>query len=104
MSAEEPLALIEYTCERCQRGFVRPRLSQHLGFAGEFHVLCMGLGRTLRYQKSLATTCGEARQQLLVKADDDAYQSFVRGVRFCPECRQFVCHECWWAYPAFVDT
>jgi hypothetical protein len=35
------------------------------------------------------------RRQLLSKMDDEAYQSFVQSFRFCHECRQFVCNECW---------
>jgi hypothetical protein len=32
---------------------------------------------------------------MLAKMDDDAYQSFVQSFKFCHECRQFVCSECW---------
>ena len=68
---EDPPALIRFDCERCKRGYVPPRLGQQIGLVGA------------------------ARPRLLVRADDDAYREFVQSVHFCPQCRQFVCHECW---------
>ena len=55
----------------------------------------MGVGRTARYHEGVGAAYDSARRQLLGKMDDEAYQSFVQSFRFCHECRQFVCNECW---------
>jgi hypothetical protein len=55
----------------------------------------MAFSRTLRFHEGLGSTYDGARRQMLAKMDDDAYQSFVQSFKFCHECRQFVCSECW---------
>jgi hypothetical protein len=55
----------------------------------------MALNRTIRFHEGLGSTYDGARRQMLAKMDDDAYQSFVQSFKFCHECRQFVCSECW---------
>jgi hypothetical protein len=94
MSQERP-ALIQYACERCKKELVLPPSSRHLGLSGKFYAFWVGLGRTFRYHEGPGTGYGEARHQLLTKADDEAYQSFAKSFHFCPRCRQFVCNECW---------
>jgi hypothetical protein len=94
-TAQEAPALIQYACERCKTRFVLPPSSRHLGFGGRIKASGMALGRTLRYHEGLGSTYDGARRQLLAKMDDDAYQSFVQSFKFCHECRQFVCAECW---------
>lgn len=93
--SQEPLALIQYACERCKLGSVLPPSSRHLGFSGELRAFWIGFGRTFRDHKGPGTAFGEARRQLLTRADDEAYQSLAQSFHFCPECRQFVCSECW---------
>jgi hypothetical protein len=92
---EEAPALIQYACERCKTRFVLPPSSRKLNLVGQIRALSMGFGRTLRLREGLGTSLGAARRQLLAKMDDEAYQSFVQSFRFCHECRQFVCNECW---------
>jgi hypothetical protein len=55
----------------------------------------MGIGRSLTNHEGLGVAYDTARRHLLSKMDDEAYQSFVQSFRFCHECRQFVCNECW---------
>jgi hypothetical protein len=61
----DPLALIDFTCERCRRGFVPPRSG------------------------------GSPGSRAAIKDEDQAFQAFVQSVRMCPDCRRFVCLECW---------
>ena len=96
MSAgQDAPALIQYACERCKTRFVLPPSSRHLGFGGRFKAAGMAVSRTIRFHEGLGSTYDGARRQLLAKMDDDAYQSFVQSFKFCHECRQFVCSECW---------
>jgi hypothetical protein len=96
MSAgQDAPALIQYACERCKTRFVLPPSSRHLGFGGRFKAAGMAVSRTVRFHEGLGSTYDGARRQLLAKMDDDAYQSFVQSFKFCHECRQFVCSECW---------
>ena len=94
-TAAEAPGLIQYACERCKTRFVLPPSQRHLGFGGRLKASGMAISRTLRYHEGLGSTYDGARRQMLAKMDDDAYQSFVQSFKFCHECRQFVCSECW---------
>ena len=94
-TAQEAPALIQYACERCKTRFVLPPSRRRLGFSGRMRAVGMALSRTVRFHEGLGSTYDGARRQLLAKMDDDAYQSFVQSFKFCHECRQFVCSECW---------
>jgi hypothetical protein len=94
-TSQEAPALIQYACERCKTQFVLPPSSRKLKLTGKFKALGMGLGRTFKLHEGLGTGIDTARRQLLAKMDDEAYQSFVQSFRFCHECRQFVCNDCW---------
>jgi hypothetical protein len=94
-TSEEAPALIQYACERCKTRFVLPPSSRKLSIAGKVRAISMGIGRGLTKHEGLGVAYDTARRQLLSKMDDEAYQSFVQSFRFCHECRQFVCNECW---------
>jgi hypothetical protein len=94
-TSQEAPALIQYACERCKTRFVLPPSSRQLSIPGKFRAFSMGLGRFFRYHEGVGAGYDTARRQLLDKMDDEAYQSFVQSFRFCHECRQFVCNECW---------
>jgi hypothetical protein len=94
-TSQEAPALIQYACERCKTRFVLPPSSRHLSVAGKLRAFSTGLGRMFRFHEGLGAGYDTARRQLLAKMDDEAYQSFVQSFRFCHECRQFVCNECW---------
>jgi hypothetical protein len=94
-TAQEAPALIQYACERCKTRFVLPPSRRRLGFVARVKASGIALGRTLRFREGLNSTYDGARRQMLAKMDDDAYQSFVQSFKFCHECRQFVCSECW---------
>src|ERR1035437_9087277 len=94
-SSQEAPALIQYACERCKTRLVLPPSSRKLGIAGKFRAFSMGVGRAFKFHEGLGAGYDTSRRQLLAKKDDDAYQSFVQSFRFCHECRQFVCNECW---------
>jgi hypothetical protein len=94
-AAQEAPALIQYACERCKTRFVLPPSQRRLGWRGRFKAGAMALGRTIRTREGLPSAYDGARRQLLAKLDDDAYQEFVQSFKFCHECRQFVCSECW---------
>ena len=94
-TSQEAPALIQYACERCKTRFVLPPSSRKLSIPGKFRALSIGLGRFFRYHEGVAAGYDTARRQLLAKMDAEAYQSFVQSFRFCHECRQFVCNECW---------
>jgi hypothetical protein len=64
-SSDTRLALLDFTCEHCQRGFVPPRPGKRSG------------------------------GQQMVEEEDEAYQLFAQSVHICPECHQVVCHVCW---------
>jgi hypothetical protein len=93
-SPEAP-ALIQYACERCKTRFVLPPSSRKLSIPGKVRAFSMGIGRALSNHEGLGAAYDTTRRQLLSKMDDEAYQSFVQSFRFCHECRQFVCNECW---------
>ena len=95
MTTQEAPGLIQYACERCKTRFVLPPSRRKLSVGGKFRAFSTGLGRTFRFHESLGSGYDTARRQLLAKMDDEAYQSFVQSFRFCHECRQFVCNECW---------
>jgi len=94
-SSQEAPALIQYACERCKTRFVLPPSRRKLSLAGKARSFSTALKRTVRYREGLGSAYDTARRQLLAKMDDEAYQSFVQSFRFCHECRQFVCNECW---------
>jgi len=94
-TSQEAPALIQYACERCKTRFVLPPSSRRLNLAGKLRAFSMGVGRTFRLHEGLGAGYDASRRQLLAKMDDEAYQSFVQSFRFCHECRQFVCNECW---------
>ena len=94
-TSSEASELIQYSCERCKTRFVLPPSSRRLGIAGTLHAFSMGVGRSLKKHQGLGDGIGDARRELLAKMDDDAYQAFVLSFRFCHECRQFVCNDCW---------
>jgi hypothetical protein len=94
-TSQEAPALIQYACERCKTRFVLPPSRRKLSIGGKLRSLSMGLSRTFRYHEGLGSSYDAARRQMLAKMDDEAYQSFVQSFRFCHECRQFVCNECW---------
>src|ERR1035437_2202626 len=94
-TSQEAPALIQYACERCKTRFVLPPSSRKLNIAGKVRAFSMGIGRTFRLHEGLGASYDASRRQLLAKMDDEAYQSFVQSFRFCHECRQFVCNECW---------
>ena len=93
-SPEAP-ELIQYSCELCKTRFVLPPSSRRLGIAGTLRAFFVGIGRSLKTHQSMGDGFGAARRDLLSKMDDDAYQAFVLSFRFCHECRQFVCNDCW---------
>jgi hypothetical protein len=92
---QEAPALIQYACERCKTRFVLPPSRRKLSLGGKLRSLSIGLNRTFRYHEGLGSSYDAARRQMLAKMDDEAYQAFVQSFRFCHECRQFVCNECW---------
>jgi hypothetical protein len=94
-SFQEAPALIQYACERCKTRFVLPPSRRKLSIAGKLRALSMGVSRALKFHEGLGASCDTSSRQLLAKMDDEAYQSFVQSFRFCHECRQFVCNECW---------
>ncbi len=94
-TSQEAPALIQYACERCKTRFVLPPSSRALGIGGKLRAFSMGLSRTIRFHEGLGASVDTARRQLLASMDDEAYQSFVKSFRFCHECRQFVCNDCW---------
>lgn len=94
-SSQEAPALIQYACERCKTRFILPPSSRKLSIAGKFRALSMGVRRAFKFHEGLGAGYDTYRRQLLAKMDDEAYQSFVQSFRFCHECRQFVCNECW---------
>jgi hypothetical protein len=94
MTAESP-ALIQYACERCKTRFVLPASSHKLSIAGRFRAMGLSIGRVVKQHEGLGAAYDTTRRQLLAKMDDEAYQAFVQSFRFCHECRQFVCNECW---------
>ena len=94
-STPEAPALIQYACERCKTRFVLPPSSRGLSIAGKLRAFSMSVGRSVKLHEGLGAGYDTARRQLLAKMDDEAYQSFVQSFRFCHECRQFVCNECW---------
>ncbi|HEX7491423.1 MAG TPA: hypothetical protein VF337_06945 [Candidatus Limnocylindrales bacterium] len=94
-NSQEAPALIQYACERCKTRFVLPPSSRTLSIAGKFRAFSMGVSRALKFHEGLGAGYDTSRRQLLAKMDDEAYQSFVQSFRFCHECRQFVCNECW---------
>jgi outer membrane biosynthesis protein TonB len=94
-TSQESPDLIQYACERCKTRFVLPPSSRRLGIVGKARAFGTGLGRTLRYREGLGAGYEAAQRNQLAKVDDKAYQSFVQSFRFCHECRQFVCNDCW---------
>ncbi len=94
-TSQEAPALIQYACERCKTRFVLPPSSRKLSIAGKLRAFSIGVGRTFRHHEGLGASYESSRRQLLAKMDDEAYQAFVQSFRFCHECRQFVCNECW---------
>ncbi len=94
LNTEAP-ALIQYACERCKTRFVLPPSSRKLSPPGRIKATMTAIGRMLRYHEGYSVTYDGVRRQMLAKMDDDAYQSFVQSFKFCHECRQFVCSECW---------
>ncbi len=88
-------ALIQYACERCKTKFVLPPSSRRLGFSGRLKATGSALGQSLKHRQGFGSSYDSARRQILAKMDDDAYQAFVQSFKFCHECRQFVCSECW---------
>jgi hypothetical protein len=94
LNTEAP-ALIQYACERCKTRFVLPPSSRKLSPIGRIKATLTAIGRTIRYHEGYSVTYDGVRRQMLAKMDDDAYQSFVQSFKFCHECRQFVCSECW---------
>jgi hypothetical protein len=94
-TSQEAPDLIQYACERCKTRFVLPASSRRLGIRGNTRAFAIGLGRTLRYREGLGASYATAKRNALAKVDDEAYQSFVKSFRFCHECRQFVCNDCW---------
>src|SRR5512141_819844 len=94
MAAEAP-ALIQYACERCKTRFVLPTTERKIGVGGRFRALFTAVGRVAKKHEGFGTAYDAAKQKQLAKLDDQAYQEFVQSFRFCHECRQFVCNECW---------
>jgi hypothetical protein len=94
-TSQDAPALIQYACERCKTRFVLPPSSRKLSIGGKLRAFSIGLSRTFRYHEGLGSSYDTARRQMLARMDDEAYQSFVQSFRFCHECRQFVCNECW---------
>lgn len=88
-------ALIQYACERCKTRFVLPPSNRKLGPIGRVKATVTAIGRTFRDHEGYSVAYDGVRRQMLAKMDDDAYQSFVQSFKFCHECRQFVCSECW---------
>ncbi len=88
-------ALIQYACERCKTKFVLPPSSRRLSFSGRLKATGTALGQSLKHRQGFGSSFDSARRQILAKMDDDAYQAFVQSFKFCHECRQFVCSECW---------
>ena len=94
MTAEAP-ALIQYACERCKTRFVLPTTERKLGLGGRLRALFAGIGRGIFKRQGFSAAYDASKQRALAKLDDQAYQEFVQSFRFCHECRQFVCNECW---------
>jgi hypothetical protein len=64
-TSDKHLALLDFTCEHCHRGFVPPRPGKRSGGAQ------------------------------MVEEEDEAFQLFAQSVHICPGCHQVVCHMCW---------
>ena len=94
MTAEAP-ALIQYACERCKTRFILPTNERKLAVGGRFKAGFSAAGRVVRRHEGFGTAYDAVKQRQLAKMDDQAYQEFVQSFRFCHECRQFVCNECW---------
>jgi hypothetical protein len=94
-TSQESPDLIQYACERCKTRFVLPPSSRSLSIVGKARAFGTGVGRTLRYRERFGAGYKAAQRSLLAKMDDKACRSFVQSFRFCHECRQFVCNECW---------
>ena len=95
MTLSEEFAVLEFSCERCNRGFVPPQVTEQTGLAGEYRVLRAKFARALHPDKRPGVKPVDPRRQLMVQAQDEAYRTYLQSVHFCPGCRQFVCHECW---------
>ena len=93
--SQEAPSLIQYSCERCKTRFVLPPSSRKLGIGGRLRAFSTGVARAFRMHESIGESYEAARRQRLAKMDDEAYQAFVQSFRFCHECRQFVCNDCW---------
>jgi hypothetical protein len=81
-SLQRLIPLIQYACARCGRDYVPPR-PRHGGAADDLATGARGTARA------------EARRLEQIREDDEAYRLYAQSLHFCPECRQFVCHECW---------
>ena len=85
-TGQEAPALIQYSCERCNKRFQSPPSAQKLGVKGTLVAALSGVrGKGF----------GAARRQLLARMDDEAYRAFTLGFRFCHECQKFICNDCW---------
>ncbi len=93
--SQEAPSLIQYSCERCKTRFVLPASSRKLGVGGRIRAFSTAIGRAFRMHESIGESYEAASRQRLAKMDDEAYQAFVQSFRFCHECRQFVCNDCW---------
>ena len=85
----------EYSCERCKTRFVLPPSSRKLSLRGSLRAVVMGAGRAVKMHEGPGAGFDAVRREILAKKNDDAYQAFVQSFRFCHECRQFVCSDCW---------
>jgi len=93
-TAAEAPGLIQYACERCKTRFVL-RLPSVTGVRRPTQGFRDGHQPNSPLPRGPGLHYDGARRQMLAKMDDDAYQSFVQSFKFCHECRQFVCSECW---------
>jgi hypothetical protein len=94
MTTDQEPALLQYTCERCNKGYVLPPSGLQLSPVGHLRAVWIGL-RGMLGRPHGPKDVAESRQQILAESDDEAYQAFVQGMHFCLDCRRFVCDDCW---------
>lgn len=86
---------IRFACERCKTESVLAPSKRGLGPGGSLHARLLRIGRIFGPQSGHRSTLAEVRAELMVRAEERAYQAFTTRFRFCHECRRFVCPRCW---------
>jgi hypothetical protein len=62
-----------------------------LGPVGWLRVRLLVIGRSIRPREGVRRTFGEIRAEVMAKMDEGAYRTFTGRIRFCHDCRRFVC-------------